>query len=235
MRKILIGMFAMLFIILIIASTALAYLFINKNNESVSLNNDKQQLNDQLSKLQTQLDKINTNNSSSSSVAVSLPAIPAPFLIFQDDGTVAYVKYPSDWIGKLNIKLSDEVANPFKQIQSYQYILTKGNAVLTFNIVVSGQGGFPNPLTNDKFDYKDLGSKVIRYSEKGKNQWKYATKVDNSICKASPGGSSTLVDICVQDFFPGFTKKYPARAGLVASDTDLINQADQIILTTIIL
>lgn len=158
-------------------------------------------------------------------------------LTFSDSGLEFDVKYPSGWELSANTKLEDKTTFPVV-ITGYALILKKDTSTLTFSKLLGGVGDMGTIYKTSEFDVVELKDAtgdsvdVLRVSEKGKNEWKYVTKVD---CSDVPDESLVAAgDLCgAGGFFSGFGGVGASTARLVASDEKVIKEADQIVISTL--
>lgn len=214
-------------LVLIISTTALGVLFFLKTNEANNLAADLKIARDDLANAEA-LVKGNDGGST--------PEQTPELLTFEDTGFEFDLKYPSSWTMEAESKINQEVSGVYPEIQSYTLTFTKsGKEVLTFNKILGGVGDLGSSYPADRFDVKEVNAKVIRVSEKGKNQWRYVAKIACGDVGTDVGvPAPTAGTACgATSFFPNnaFGTFGAVTVSLDAADTNSINEADQIILS----
>jgi hypothetical protein len=220
MRKFLTGMMVMLFIIAVILAAVFGYLFFTRANEINQAKQDKLNAELEVTALQNTVEQLSA---------------PRKFI---DDEFDVNIDYPFDWQGVLSTKIAsfaidDIVGEGGGIIAKYNYTLTKGNAELVFSKILGGVGGLIQALDPAEIDFVVVPSTkgdLVRYSEKGKNEWRYVSKAD---CADAANELPTPDATCVDPFFPGFGKAlYASSAKLTgASEPGILEEADQIALS----
>ncbi len=217
MKKILIGMLVMFLIVTTISSAVLGYFLIMKNNEVVAL-----------------LNKAPVTPTPSPSPTPT-PVTPTTFT-FEDIGQGVKVTYPTGWTHTLETKLSADFAYTpeyGKVISKYNLVFKKSDVVLTFQEILAGIDGFPSPVNKTTHDYVLVSPKLVRYSEKGKNLWKYSQKesCDSVVGTFLSAEEAAAADFCVGPFFPGFSTAAASTVQATGANADALKEADQIVLS----
>ena len=232
MKKILLGVLAMFTVLTLAGSIAFGALFIIKNNEAQTLGNDKKTLQDKVTSQESDIQKLNLDlikaKDSSSCKETTCEQV------FQESGFGGItVKYPTSWEGQLQTTVStDFVYEPTngKVISKYDLILTKSSSKLTFSRVLVATGFMPDGLKSSTHDYVEVTPKVLRYSEKGENDWRYVEKLNCGDYADSEVIDLTGFDECYLTIFPGFgSENGAAFVKLKSSDMTIISEADEIV------
>lgn len=144
--------------------------------------------------------------------------------VFIDEGFGIRLEYPASWQGNLITKVS---AGPV--LDSYKFVLTKNEMKIIFNKIFNPNmnGGFG--LSTNEYYYKIFEeNELVRYSLKAENNiFKYGTKID---CSSLSNEQSKGATVCVDLFFLGFGKSYPSTVELENVDTNLLDEADSIVI-----
>ncbi len=227
MKRILIfGCIGALFLAGIVSTTIFAVLYLNSQNE-IKVKNVE---------LAACLAK--PTESTTTCPDLTAPTTGPTELTFKDEGQSIEVVYPSTWTGTLNTKLSEDFAYEpeyGKVISKYEFLVKKGGATLKFTRILGGVDGFADGLKTSTHDWSIIaGTDLIRISQKGENDWKYTHTVDCSTL-GDPFFTPSEVasfDICVGSFFPGFGITGASTANIKTGDATLLEEADQIVKST---
>ncbi len=221
MKRILIlGCIGILFLAGIISTTTFAVLYMNSQNE-IKIKN-------------VELSACMANVAEEAPTCPEVPTTTSTDSTFKDDGQSIEIRYPNTWVGVLNTKLSTDFAYEpeyGKVISKYEYTLRKSGVALKFTRILGGVDGFPNGLKASTHDWKEIsGTNLVRYSEKGENNWRYVSSVD---CSDLGEPFFTVEEVasfsvCVGSFFPGFGTDGASTATIETGDVDLLDEADQI-------
>lgn len=220
MKQLLIyGCLGVFILVGIISSTVLAVLFINSQNE--------------IRIRDVQL-------ASCSSLSLDTIECPAPTAVdsqirFIDEGQDILIEYPSSWNGSLDTTLSSDFSYEpeyGRVITKYDYSLVKSGVTLKFSRIIGGVDGFPFGLENSTHDWFEIpGTSLIRYSDKGLNEWRYVEKLDCSTFGEpffTPAEVASF-DECVGPFFPGFGVVGASTVNIRTSNPTLLEEADLIV------
>lgn len=153
---------------------------------------------------------------------------------FKDDGQDISITYPLAWQGALTTEISsDFVYDPVygRVITKYEYNLTKSGVTLKFLKLIGAVDGFPLGLKSTDSDWVQVsGTNIVRYSNKGENDWKYVEILD---CSEMAGPFFTeeeisSFDLCVGSFFPGFGSLGANSLTIKTSNAQILQESDLI-------
>lgn len=146
------------------------------------------------------------------------------------------VTYPVSWSGRLETEISEDfVYEPThgKVISEYKYILTKEASTLTFLRILGATGFLPDGVRSSEANVVEVGTNVLRISQIGDDNWGYYQKLSCSDVDPTLFDLTTM-DYCYVPLFPGFgTENGASQVSLQSSDSALISEADEIVLSSI--
>lgn len=158
---------------------------------------------------------------------------------FRDIGQDIKVTYPTTWTADLNTGISTDFAyEPIygRIINKYELTLTKSSTELKFVKILGAVGGFASGLKAANEDWQKIeGSNLVRYSNKGKNDWKYSTEVKCSDLSPEMYGADELAgfEICVNPFFAGFGTLGASNVSIKSSNKVILEEADKIVVSAL--
>lgn len=213
-----------IFVGLITAAGILGYLYDSTNKKNSDLKTEKNELSSKISALNDENDKLKSE-------------IDKQTVIFEDDGMDVSVEYPASWKAVLTTELTEDFVTSETEgtigpiAKKYALTLLKNSSVLTFEVFLGPTGFIPEGLDTNKFEYKILNDDVVRIAEKGTGNWKYVSISD---CDDAMTTDSDNFEICYVSLFPGFSKeKAPNFVSLKTTDAEILEEADQIVLSSI--
>lgn len=222
MKKILLGMLLAVTLIAIFTSVIFGILFLDKTNNANALAKSNQDLNAIVKDLNAKVDELSKPAELKESK-------------FVDDGLGISVSYTADWQAVLDTNLSKDFAfDPThgRVISDYILEFKNGSTTLKFDNIHKALDGFGDALKNSGNDIVKLSDKVVRYSAKDKNEWKYVSVAE---CTGSDvfGPVDTKTSTCVGSFFPGFSNLGATTVTINSSDATLLKEADAIVLSAV--
>lgn len=222
MRKFLYGIFFTILLVSIVLNFALGFGFVSKNDEAFKANTNVSNLESKITSLESQL-----NNQSSENDNVST-------LRFEDRSMEIKFDYPSDWNLLMDTMITEEFAyEPIYGRIAQDYIISVGKNGSRLQIIneLSAVDGFPDGFKTGEMDYVEVNNDVMRIADKNSNGWNYVSKAD---CAEM---SSELIDlsefdVCYTPFAPQISK-FPVRIEIESKDSEILKEADSIILSAI--
>jgi hypothetical protein len=190
--------------------------------------------NSEVSNIREELDRVNNTQSGSDEPGISCDVCITENK-FIDTALEIEVKYPNTWEMKLHSGITNElVTEPILgaiAFEKYTLNLKKGSSNMEFKKILAGVDG---PVTGleEGFEYKDLGSDLIRVSEDG-STWSYYTKLDCSEYTGSPLYDLTGYSVCYATMFNGFGKKWGAFLTVKTSNPTDLEEADAIAISSL--
>jgi archaellum component FlaF (FlaF/FlaG flagellin family) len=206
-----------LFITLIISTTALGVLYVIKNNDYTKLNDEKKTLSDNLSASEGKIKEYEAAISKSSK------------LDFIEENFNIKITYPSDWTVKSKVDITEGGVYP--DIKNYIVGFQKQSTNITFTKFLAATGTTGIGYPTSKYDIKVLSDKLFRYSEKGSSKWSYGSKVS---CSDISGVIDIQgADVCGSSFFPGFGDKGANFVNVDMSSSTNMDEVDAIVLSAV--
>lgn len=213
--------FSLLVVILVIATTALGVLYFVKNNDLTNSQNELSKAKDDLKNANDKIIELQGQSKD-----------PNAKFKFQDTGLGIKGEFPYTWTVSSNTKVETETVTTTTTLKSVEFKFTRDSSSVTLTRMFGPVGDIGVGYPTSQYDVKVLNTKIIRFADKGTNQWKYVAKINCSDVLDLAAGA----DVCGGgSFFPGFGTGAGAASFASADikDAKLLEEADAIVLSTI--